>query len=105
MAVPECSDGLQVVSAPSDLVVNERCQHPHVAAPKPCIDYGPVEVAEPKKAVTILGLRRHHFVLFVAILVFVVVATVGASVGGVISVRNSKYVLCAQAADSYYSEV
>lgn len=90
MAVPECSEGLQVVPVP-EARPDERA-HQHEATLKPFLEHCPVETAQ-KEPAMILGLRRHHFFLFVAILLFVVVTTVGASVGGVISVRQSKYVL------------
>jgi hypothetical protein len=42
---------------------------------------------------TILGLRRRNFVLLFGIILVIAIATIGGSIGGSLTVRNSKYVL------------
>jgi hypothetical protein len=49
-----------------------------------------VETPQPEHKKTILGLRRRSFWILVAMMVFLLAATVGASVGGTIAVQNRK---------------
>ncbi|KAH7392147.1 hypothetical protein DE146DRAFT_634318 [Phaeosphaeria sp. MPI-PUGE-AT-0046c] len=82
------SDGLQVMPTVG-LMPDERAQYQTKGGLESFLGGDTLDVVQPKSR-TILGLQKRHFVIYLTVLLFVVAATIGGSVGGAFAVQQSR---------------